>query len=55
MYYIKIATLIFLYSSAMLLTWWLFFRPGAKKFYESCSKIPLKTILKHEEEGKGER
>lgn len=48
MYYIKIATLIFICTGAGLLTGWLFFRSGAKKYYESCSKIPLKDNLKIE-------
>lgn len=41
MYYMKIAILIILYTAALLLLWWIF-RPGAKKYYDSCSKIPLK-------------
>jgi len=55
MYYVKITTLIFICTSAMLLTWWLFFRSGAKKFYDSCSQIPLKNNLELKGDALNER
>jgi hypothetical protein len=48
MYYLKITTLIFICTGAVLLTGWLFFRPGAKKYYDACGQIPLKNNLKLE-------
>ncbi len=41
MIYIQILTLIFINIAALLLLYWLYGRPEAKKFYNRCSKIPL--------------
>jgi cbb3-type cytochrome oxidase subunit 3 len=42
MEYLKIATLLALAAAALLMMYWLF-RPGAKRFYNECSMIPLQS------------
>jgi cbb3-type cytochrome oxidase subunit 3 len=42
MEYLKIMTVVTLFVASIIMLFWVF-RPGSKKFYDSCSLIPLQN------------